>query len=249
MALQGDTLYVTNLGNTISVVTLGQDAEGHDTYTLADTPITIDDVPAIYSIAVSGDRLYAADYLGRSVHVVDLAPGANYGTQVGLPIQLGSSPVAVVAGGPDADHTYVYASTPLNGSVVVIDPRTNQVVDTIATGPVQSMAFSPDGTVLYLGGADTMSVIDTSSNQLVLTTVADGTPEGFPQWIAASPDNAHVYVSDIMSGPPTPSGYAFNNKSRSSPIISATTKCRRTSLRSPIRLRQMRIPCPARCLS
>lgn len=215
MAIQGDALYVANQGNTVSVVSLGRDAEGNDTYAVAETPITVDGVPAIYSIAVSGDRLYAADYVGRTVHVVNLAPGEGYGTRVGLPIQVGSNPVAIEAGGPDAASTYLYAATAQNGSVVVIDPRTNQVVKTIATGPVQSMAFSPDGTVLYLGGADTVSVIDTTTNQLVLTTVADGTPDGAPQFVAASPDNAHVYLSDLLGEPfasPDPANWVLNNK-------------------------------------
>ena len=215
---QGNKLYAITSSDTITVIDLGTDAAGHDTYTIEGTEITVDGAQLIYGATISGDKLYVTDLGANTVRAISIAPGANYGDQVGNTIQLTDKPSSIVASPPGADNSYVYVATPLSQKVVVIDPTDNHVVGSIPVGAspfgATSFAFSPDGTLLYAAGADTISVIDTSTNQLILTTRADGTPDVFPTFVAASPDNAHIYFSDTLANYPSSSNpdLELNNK-------------------------------------
>jgi DNA-binding beta-propeller fold protein YncE len=210
MVIQQDKLYAISGSNSITVIDL-------DTNTVEDT-LTVDGAQIIYGETISGDKLFVSDVSGKTVRAISIAPGANYGQQVGPTIQLGDQPSSIIASPPGADNSYVYVATPLSQKIVVIDPTDNHVVGFVPTAGSQfgytSFAFSPDGTLLYAAGEDSISVIDTSTNQLVLTTVADTTPDPFPTFIAASPDNAHIYFSDTFANYPSPSTptAVLNNK-------------------------------------
>ena len=89
---------------------------------------------------------------------------------------------------PDGRRLYVGNSFFAN--VMVIDTGTNQLVATITVpGDAGPLTVTPDGKRVYVSnGANSISVIDTSTN-----TVVD-TISGLVGDVAASPDNRRIYI-------------------------------------------------------
>jgi YVTN family beta-propeller protein len=97
-----------------------------------------------------------------------------------------------------AEARNLYVANERDGSVSVIDTRTNMVVGT----PIQlglgarptGIAITPDGKRAYVAnnGTDDVAVVDTATNQVVgRIGVGDG-----PREVAISPDGATAYVTD-----------------------------------------------------
>jgi YVTN family beta-propeller protein len=77
---------------------------------------------------------------------------------------------------------------------VVINPATNAVIGTIATGSaLTSVAVTPDGSRLYVtnSGSSTVSVIDTATSAVIATIVT-----AFPAGLSITPDGSRVYVAN-----------------------------------------------------
>ena len=146
-------------------------------------------------LMTSGPFAYLADAVG--VAVLDTSTNVIV-TNISLP---GAWALAIT---PDQKHVYV-ANVGTN-SVSIIDTATNTVEKTtIPVGNVPySIAVAPDGSAVYVTNFDnsqgvvgnTVSVIDTATNQVVATvTVGNG-----PISVAVTPDSKFAYVSNEVDG-------------------------------------------------
>ena len=87
-----------------------------------------------------------------------------------------------------------------SGTVSVIDTSTNTVIDTIPTAmAVIALAITSDGAKVYATTAanSTVTVIDTSTN--TVTSVIQLRHPSNPSYLAVTPDDARVYVSNGSS--------------------------------------------------
>jgi YVTN family beta-propeller protein len=203
------TVYVSASGGTISVI----DPTTHE----VSGPYSVG--PAATGIVVSpdGNRLYVATELWNSemmvvdtetMQVVDTVDvGFGYGYY--YPIDAEFTP----DGKPDGKRLYVIAgvqgeAAQMNSNPVLIvdadptSPTYNQVIHGIAypdTGLYpQSVAFNPDGTRAYVSdaGGNTITVIDTSTNQVIGSITVPLTPADGSHDIAISRDGHWLYVTD-----------------------------------------------------
>jgi len=111
----------------------------------------------------------------------------------GTPIDLGAQTWGLAA---SPDGRRVYASAPPFRLVVVIDTRSNLIVDRIELdGAVFGLAVSPDGTRMYATTYSNLAVIDTSTKAVIANTAVGLTPLG----VAATPDGSKVYVTNFNS--------------------------------------------------
>jgi YVTN family beta-propeller protein len=89
-----------------------------------------------------------------------------------------------------------YVANSGDGTVSVVDAKTNAVVGAVAVGgaPVD-VAITPDGTRAYVAnkGSNTVNVIDTATNAVVANVVVGKEPVG----IAVAPNGAFAYVSNF----------------------------------------------------
>jgi YVTN family beta-propeller protein len=117
-------------------------------------------------------------------------------------IAVGSTPgfVAIAPNG-----TFAYVANRAAGVVTVVDTAIDTVVATIPIpdGPPQYLAFSPDGSRLYVSvfndpdrSINEVAVLDTQTNT-VLTTIKVGTR---PYALAVKPDGSEIYVPNHDSG-------------------------------------------------
>lgn len=89
----------------------------------------------------------------------------------------------------------VFLSDSDGQTVVAVDPASNQVVATIPVGrDPHGLAFSPDGSTLYVGnnGSSSVSVVDVES--LTVTGSLSLPGGGSPVGVAVTPDGATLYV-------------------------------------------------------
>lgn len=147
----------------------------------------------VTEIITSGD-LYNQVRTGR-IAVVDTATGTAVGTVEGF----GGS-VRNIAFAPNGNRAYAIDD---DGSMKVIDTAVSRIVANI-TGPFGSsniwtskwsMAVSPDGRYVYATSADSISVIDTTTNSVIRSIPVSG-------WggIALSPDGSRLYT--VNTGTP-----------------------------------------------
>ncbi|MCV7282921.1 cadherin-like domain-containing protein [Mycolicibacterium flavescens] len=135
-----------------------------------------------------GSRAYVTNADSNTVSVIDTATTAVIAT-----IPVGNDPwkLAVHPSG-----TRVYVTNYDDYTVNVIDTATHTVTATIPVGSgagkgADELAFSPDGTKLYVGSSNMLQVIDTATNTVVETRLLFFGPYG----IAVSPDGDWVYVA------------------------------------------------------
>ncbi|PWU80443.1 MAG: hypothetical protein DLM72_12290 [Candidatus Nitrosopolaris wilkensis] len=113
-----------------------------------------------------------------------------------------SGPGAVAFNPSNGD---VYVASGRSNTVNVIHPATNQVLLPLIHLAVAGIAFDPANGDLYMTGLSTVSVISTSTNQ-VIATIPVGT---HPQGIAFDSANGFVYVTSdntvyVISTTPIP---------------------------------------------
>jgi subtilisin len=109
----------------------------------------------------------------------------------------------------DPASQFCTSLTPQADALLVIDPSTNDVLDTIGVGPcAQSAAASPDGSHIYVTGHTPLSgteawitIINARSNEVVGTASVPGV--NFAGQIAVSRDSKVLYVTtdDCRSSP------------------------------------------------
>lgn len=100
----------------------------------------------------------------------------------------------------DTSNGYVYAtdSTP-NGTVSVIDTKTNSVVSTISVGSYpEDIAFDSSNGDLYVtnSGSGSVSVINATTNVVVKNISVGSSPSS----VTFDPSNGGVYVADLTAG-------------------------------------------------
>jgi len=110
---------------------------------------------------------------------------------------MGSTPGYVTA---SPDGRGIYVAEPDAGTVAVVDTATNKVTSTIPipTGPPRYLAFSTDGSKIYVsvwndvGTIPVVSVFDTTANGITATISVGG--RLFAS--AVTPDGRFPYVPD-----------------------------------------------------
>lgn len=135
-----------------------------------------------------------ANNVGR-LAVVDTATN-----NVTKTITVGPAPRAVAIS-PDGSLVYVAnthyqnvsgTTTPGENTVSVINTTTNTVVATISAGQNPSaLAFSPNGTLAYIGGENRVSVVNTTTSAVVATIPVTSAVAG----VTFSPDGSLAYIA------------------------------------------------------
>ncbi|MGE2723564.1 Ig-like domain-containing protein [Mycolicibacterium pulveris] len=134
------------------------------------------------SIAINADgtRLYVPNIARDDVDVIDTSTNKVIGN-----IAADGS----VHFNPDHTRLYVIGRT----AVSIVDPATNKVTSTFTMPPrLTNVAFSPDGTRLYVGNERHDVVAMDAVTGKVLGAVNTGGP---PAAVAASPDGKRVYAT------------------------------------------------------
>jgi YVTN family beta-propeller protein len=174
----GTRAYVTNqLAQSISEVDPATDVE------LRRIPVPGD--PYVVTVAPGDSLLYVSTNAGR-VFGVSLPSGT-----------IGDTIVTGIVNALVVRDTLLYAGLPDGGEVRVYDRRTNALVRTLATGGrPQGLAFSPDGSELYVadeqGGLQFWDV--TSGTRL--TTLALATAGAFD--VAVQPGTGRPFVTTLQ---------------------------------------------------
>lgn len=145
--------------------------------------------PGGVAITPDGKHAYVASVGTNSVVVIDTSSNAVSST-----VALGTVEPVGVAITPDGSRVYVLDA---GGNLTVLATSSNSVAATVTLPGNEispfGLAISPDGTRAYVTrfAANTVAVIDTSSN-----TVVAMVPLGaFPNGLAVTPDGNHVYVT------------------------------------------------------
>ncbi|MCU1617295.1 MAG: hypothetical protein JWO98_4835 [Frankiales bacterium] len=120
---------------------------------------------------------------------------------VPTPIPAGADPTFVVA---SRDGRQLYVANGATATITVIDTSTNEIVASIpvSAGPPQFLAFSPDGSRIYVSvwnAAKTihaLAVVDANTNK-VISTVPMASRPFLP---AVTADGKHVYVPNHDTG-------------------------------------------------
>jgi YVTN family beta-propeller protein len=152
-------------------------------------------VAGVHAATDCNPCVYVANQRSTSVTVID---GSN--NTVLLNIPAGQTP-QFVAVNPSGTRVYVSTHGLGNtGLVTVIDTGTYQIVANIPVGPNPTgLAVNPAGTRLFVlnSGDDTMSVVDTNSNNVVSGPVPVAAS---PYDIVVSPNGQRLFVSATNLG-------------------------------------------------
>ncbi len=213
----GAFAYVANSeSNTVSVIdTATNTVIDVDPTTPALDNIPVGGEPVGVAITPDGAFVYVANTFGGTVSVIDTATNQVIDVDPTTPaldnIPVGGEPLGVAI---TPNGAFVYVAIP--DTVSVIDTATNQVIDVDPTTPALDnipvggnpfgVAITPDGAFVYVtsSGSNTVSVIDTATNQVIdvdpTTPALDNIPVGdAPTEMAITPDGAFVYVANSGS--------------------------------------------------
>ena len=151
-----------------------------------------------FGLAVSpnGKSLYVASDSGPGViSVYDTAGAGKFVNN----IVVGNAPIDV-AFTPNGKTAYVTNSS--DGSVSVIDVKTNSVTGSPITGLNEPFGINitPNGDTAYVLNADSVGVIDTKTN--LVTSSIDLSPDGdgTGYFMGMTPDGKYLYVPVVKSG-------------------------------------------------
>jgi uncharacterized protein (TIGR03437 family) len=179
----GTQAYVTkDNANTVAVI-----ATASNTVTAT---VPVGAAPSGLAITPDGTRVYVAN-VGVGTGVVSVISTSS--NSVVDTVNVGNVGPVGVAITPDGTRAYVLDGL---GNLTVIATSTNTVAATVTLAGNEispfGLAITPDGTRAYVTrfAANSIAVIDTSSNAMV-ATVALG---AFPNGVAIAPDGKHAYV-------------------------------------------------------
>jgi len=170
---------------------------------LAQTTVAVGNGPYAVAVSPDGTRLVVTNTADGTVSLVNTATNKVIST-----IQVGSKPAGVVFD-PTGTQFYVMNYGGVVGSVSAVSLPGNTVAApiVIGNGPFFAAigpAGSPSAGKLYVtmygpvGDGNTVSVIDTATNQV--TTVSLAAAGAGPQAVAISPDGTRVWVGTAVSG-------------------------------------------------
>jgi YVTN family beta-propeller protein len=137
-----------------------------------------------------GTTAYATLQTGQALAVVDVASNSRTAK-----VPLASDGFNLIVS-PNGRRVYV---TTANGTLYVINANTKHVVTTLFVGPAANgLAWSPDGSVLYVSSRDagTVVAINPSTNTITRTYHVGG----MPQRLVVAPDGSELYVANEVSG-------------------------------------------------
>jgi YVTN family beta-propeller protein len=155
---------------------------------------------SVTDLAVSPDgmRVYASRTAlnGSNVAILDTVTGEE--DAVGIAATAGTTAQCVRVS-PDGRRLYVAANGPFAAELVVIDTRSNRVVNTIEIGsPIRDIALSRDGATAYVGscGPDFGAVLDVVDTRkgAVANTYKIGEIAGWLTQLAVSRDGQRAYL-------------------------------------------------------
>ena len=225
--VDGDTLAVHSVGNptggtvvlngngTVTFTpSVGSSGSGSFTYTSADPagavsaaatvtivastdPVVVDTIatgstrPTWITFSADGAHAYTANRGNDTVSVYDTTTRAEI-TDIALPP--GSEPLNVNTG-PDGK---IYVANRSAGNVIVIDPTTNSIVNTITTGgrPL-GVNFATGIAYVTLGDANGVKAYDINDDYALVQTYTQGT-DGWPSRTAVTPDG-RLYISNQIT--------------------------------------------------
>jgi YVTN family beta-propeller protein len=182
----GSKVYVTNQNsNNVSVIDTA-------TNTVTST-VDVGNSPIGVAVTLDGTKAYVANGGDANVSVIDI--GTNTVTAT---VPVGKTPNGIAI---TPDGTKVYVTDQYDWTVSVIN-TTNNTVTTVNLGQntyPNGVVVTPDGTKVYVvnqGDSDTkpetVSVIDTATNNVTANVSVGPTPEG----VAVTPDGSKVYVAN-----------------------------------------------------
>jgi YVTN family beta-propeller protein len=179
----GQSAYITNSGNTVTVINVA-------TNTIAGI-VEVGNGCLSACASPDGKKVYVVNNGDNTVSVVSTARKTVTAT-----IPVGAGPVGIAVS-HDGSKVYVANNDNNAGNTVsVINNATDSVTETITVGRGPwDVAVTPDGRKLYVTNYQdsTVSVVNTATNS-VLTTIPIGV---IPFGIAVSPDGTKVYVTNI----------------------------------------------------
>ena len=155
------------------------------------------------AISPNGNYAYVANYDDSTVSVIDTA--TNKVVSVISSIGYGVDNIAV---SPNGKYVYtsnynlpleLYLGRQFNGSSTIIDGTSNRFIKTVIAGQgPDAVAVSPTGTYAYVvnAGDGTISLINTTTNNVTGTIVAGGFAKSFFDGIAISSDGNYAYLTD-----------------------------------------------------
>ena len=205
----GSRLYAVNWGQNRSIVSpqvAGAVTVIDTAHQTVSATIPIGPGPGAAALSPDGRRLYVTN-TGLTVSVVDTTTNTLSST-----IGFAHSPTRVAVS-PDGRRLYVTNvwSVPgpvfggLLGNVIkaeltVVDTATNTVTGTIPIAGAGSLAFSPDGSVVYVAGSQGLSAINTATNKVINTLDIPASTTA----MVVSPDGRTVYLAGCANlGAPT----------------------------------------------
>jgi YVTN family beta-propeller protein len=174
-----DVVYVTQLDNQrlsrIDLPALGEAAS-----------VQVGRTPTDISFNASGTRAYVANQLSQNIGVVDVATNSQNAT-----IAVIGDPFEVI---PNADDTRLYVVTNAN-RLYELDPASGSVVRSLPLpGTGQSLAFHPNGYLLYVSTFSGGSALEVDTRSMTVTrTFVTG---GLAQEVVVSRDGAELFVAD-----------------------------------------------------
>ena len=223
----GSRLYLANVDGSIKVFGVGQEHEVSGLFSIplprANVPGRKADIPAGLALSRDGKRLYVALNLSNRLVELDAGSGAVLrlwdtgfapydvvlaGDKVYVSNWGGRRPDANSVTGPAGLGTLVRVDPVRHiaseGSVTVIDARSSEIKEPkceVLTGlHASAMALSPNGRYLVVAnaGSDTLSVIDTQTEQIVETIWARQNPAdpfgASPNALAFAPSGKTLFV-------------------------------------------------------
>jgi len=147
------------------------------------------------SAAGAAPLAYVTNRDSSTLSVVDTSTNMVVNT-ISLP---GATPYGIVF---SHDGNFAYVTSFFTNTVLAVDLTTNTVAHSAAVGgaPAQ-LSLTPDGSRLYVAnnGDVTISVIDTTTFQVVATIPLGSAPQG-PQSVPISPDGKRAYAINYDGG-------------------------------------------------
>jgi len=141
------------------------------------------------TLSADGKRAYSMNF--NSFSVIDTLTDTVLAT-----VPTGNIALRMVISG---DGAYGYVGNNGSGTVSIVDLSTNTVISTPFLGGVQTIAATPDGSLVWVGlgavGGASIQVIDTTTNT-VTSTFPVGHGANGAGWIDFSPDGSLAYLTN-----------------------------------------------------